>query len=90
MMLTDGVLLMQHSNSDQGILLINPSLQKLLSPETEDKTPLRGAEITASNLPQSNVSPKSIQDLGIGRSSFKLSSLQQIRTENNLGPKKSA
>ena len=28
-MLTDGVLLMQHTESDHGILLINPSLQKI-------------------------------------------------------------
>lgn len=28
-MLTDGVLIMQHTDSDRGILLINPSLQKI-------------------------------------------------------------
>ena len=36
MMLTDGVLLMQDSNSDKGILLINLSLQRILSPVSED------------------------------------------------------
>ena len=29
MMLTDGVLIMQHTENDEGILLINPSLQKI-------------------------------------------------------------
>lgn len=36
MMLTDGVLLMQDSNSDGGILLINKSLRKILHPEMEE------------------------------------------------------
>jgi hypothetical protein len=36
MMLTDGVLLMQDSESDKGILLINLSLQRLLCPISED------------------------------------------------------
>ena len=31
MMLTDGVLIMQHTENDHGILLINPSLQKIFS-----------------------------------------------------------
>lgn len=31
MMLTDGVLILQHTENDRGILLINPSLQKIFS-----------------------------------------------------------
>ena len=30
-MLTDGVLIMQHTESDKGILLVNPSLQKIFA-----------------------------------------------------------
>lgn len=36
-MLTDGVLIMQHTESDDGILLINPSLEKIFGRGSNNK-----------------------------------------------------
>jgi tellurite resistance protein TehA-like permease len=38
-LLTDGVLIMQHTESDHGVLLINPSLQKIFSPDKDNVSP---------------------------------------------------
>ena len=52
MMLTDGVLIMQHTENDHGVLLINPSLQKIFSVDTGEGGHVRGhygvGSITAS------------------------------------------
>jgi len=43
-MMTDGVLILEHTNSDKGIMLINPSLQKIFG-STTDSTSKRGSRM---------------------------------------------
>lgn len=87
MMLTDGVLLMQHTNNDQGILLINPSLKKLLCPTgAEDvKSPNKPGEIGTPR--KTDVSPrtlKSYADIGFRGSALLINSIQPIRSDYNF------
>ena len=65
MMLTDGVLLMQDSNSDEGILLINLSLQRILSPVSEDGSSKDQELMIFEGKPikGNSIAPRTFQDL---------------------------
>lgn len=65
MMLTDGVLLMQNSNSDEGILLINLSLQRILGPVSEDGSSKDHELMIFEGKPVkgNSIAPRTFQDL---------------------------
>jgi len=61
MKLTDGVLIMQHTKSDDGILLINPSLKKTFDFDM-NKQPMTSDKIKSSPHLDFDPSPENLNE----------------------------